>query len=141
MKRVRPILALAVVVIAALVLLGVGQGSPGPQLPVAAASQKTAAGRLAKLGSDGTQGREAFTANGCNACHTIAVSGFSGRLGPNLDGYLAGLPRSAIRGFIIDPLSVNIPGYTHDLMPNNFSSRLSAHSLTAIVAYLHAVAG
>ena len=78
---------------------------------------------------------------GCDDCHTIAVSGAKGRLGPNLDAYLAGLPASAIREYILHPLTVMIPGYTHDLMPNNFDTRLSHDDLVALIDYLQAASG
>ena len=141
MSRIQAALGVVVIVIAALVLVGIGQGAPGPRVPVSVAAVTAARARIAALGAEGRAGQTAFASQGCNACHTIAASGYSGRLGPNLDGYLKGVPPGAIRHFILHPLTVAIPGFTHDLMPNNFNTRLTHDELKALIAYLHAAAG
>jgi mono/diheme cytochrome c family protein len=138
---IRTALGAVVIVITALVLVGVGQGSPGAQIPISPVAVTAARARIAALGAEGRAGQADFASQGCNACHTIAASGYSGRLGPNLDAYLKGAPPAAIRQFILHPLTVKIPGFTHNLMPNNFSTRLTHDELKSLTAYLHAAAG
>jgi mono/diheme cytochrome c family protein len=141
MKPVRGVLAVLVVAIAALVLLGVGQGHPGPLTPVTASAQAKAKTRIAALGAKGQQGQALFHSQGCDDCHTIGVSGAGGRLGPNLDGYLAvGYSTKSIIALIEDP-PTTIPGFTKNLMPSNFGKRLTASELQALAAYIHAAAG
>jgi mono/diheme cytochrome c family protein len=140
-SKLRVVVAVVVVGAAAAVLLGVGQGSP-PARSALSAKARTAQLKRVDAGGHGVQaGRNLFTSTGCGSCHTIAASNSEGTLGPRLDVVLKGTPRAAIEEFIINPKIVKLPGYDNNLMPRNYSKRLSGGQIRALASYLHASAG
>lgn len=97
-----------------------GQGRPAPPTaPVGAPS-----------------GRQLFTQEGCDACHTLADAGASGTVGPNLDDALKGRSAAFIRQSIVDPNAFVAKGFPPNVMPQTFGRQLSAAQLDALVSYL-----
>jgi cytochrome c2 len=90
-------------------------------------------------------GKAAFTANGCNACHTLAAAGSTGTVGPDLDKLKtyaadAKMPLDAfIRESIVKPNAYIEKGYAKGVMPESFAS-LPKSTLDALVAFLSASA-
>jgi uncharacterized membrane protein len=75
------------------------------------------------------QGRAVFASAGCGSCHTLSDAGATGSVGPNLDG--------------IKPSSARVEQMVRGgkgVMPS-FSGRLDDAEITAVAAYVAAVAG
>ena len=87
-------------------------------------------------GSGTATGKQVFTANGCNACHTLADAGATGTVGPDLDQVLKGKPPAFIRQSIVDAQRADREGFPPNVMPQDFGSRLSPQQLNALVDYL-----
>jgi cytochrome c2 len=90
-------------------------------------------------------GKDAFSANGCGACHTFAAAGTTGKVGPDLDKlktYAAAAKKPLndfIRESIVDPNAYIEKGFAKGVMPETFSS-LPKSTLDALVAFLAASA-
>ncbi len=65
--------------LAALALVALG----GPLAAIASADEATPTALTAE---QVTKGRQLFTDNGCNACHTLADANAAGSVGPSFDG-------------------------------------------------------
>ena len=126
------------VVLAATVLVavGIGQGSPPRQPEVSAAVVARELTALEHASATVKRGQELFSSHGCSDCHTIASGGYTGQLGPRLDG--EPLPAAAVKAFIANPPR-GIPGFEAGLMPENFTQRLPAADIRDISAYVAAV--
>jgi cytochrome c oxidase subunit 2 len=72
----------------------------------------------------------------CASCHTLADSGSTAKVGPNLDQALAHDNDAAIRRSIVDPQAEIAKGYGGGIMPGNFKEVLTPAELDALVAYL-----
>jgi cytochrome c551/c552 len=74
--------------------------------------------------SGGASGKAAFSANGCNTCHTFTPAGANKKIGPDLDKLPAEAQRAGkpldefIRESIVDPNAYVEPGYPKNVMPN-----------------------
>lgn len=85
-------------------------------------------------------GKDAFSANGCGACHTLAAAGTTGKVGPDLDklksyASTAGKPLEAfIHESIIDPNAYVEKGFSPGVMPD--FSHLPPKTVDALVAFL-----
>ena len=87
-------------------------------------------------------GKQLFSAQGCNACHTFKPAGATGKVGPDLDK-LADDAKKANRGSseqyatesIKDPNAYVVPGYPKGVMPTTFSS-LGDQKIADLVAFL-----
>jgi cytochrome c oxidase subunit 2 len=111
--------------------------------------QKKAAGGGGTAGGGGgggggatAEGKQLFTSNGCNGCHTLADAGAKGNVGPNLDE----LPKSSlnetfIKESIVDPSAKVEKGFPDNVMPKNFGQQLSPDEIDALVKYLLDVSG
>ena len=132
-------LALLVLVGTILVAAGVGQGAPPPALAISAAARAREVRAVAAAGDEVRQGEQLFDGHGCSDCHTMAAGNYSGRLGPRLDVQSQGDAVKAVLANIKHPPDDD-KGYEAGLMPENFGSRLSAHDLHALAAYIHAAA-
>ena len=84
-----------------------------------------------------------FASNGCGSCHTLAVAGASGTIGPDLgkisaDATKAGMPLAAfIKQSITDPAAFTASGGPWaTAMPATFGSSLSATQLADVVALI-----
>lgn len=95
-------------------------------------------------GGNATAGKAVFASNGCGSCHTLAVAGASGTIGPDLGKVVAGdatKDHMAIGAFIEQ--SINDPtaftasgGPWATPMPTTFGSSLSATQIADLVALI-----
>lgn len=132
----RPILVLAA---AALVLAAAGCGDQGVALPTA----KTVEGPITTEASKGNPaaGKQLFSAQGCNACHTFTPAGSKADVGPDLDK-LEDDAQKANRGSVeeytmeslVNPEAYIAPGFPKGVMPSYAS--LSAEQVADLVAFL-----
>jgi len=99
-------------------------------------TQKGAAGSVASSTGGAGQGKALFTSAGCNACHTLAAAGASGKVGPDLDKVLQGKSADFIRQSIVDPNAQIAPGFQPNVMPQDFQQKLSSAQLDALVQFL-----
>ena len=89
---------------------------------------------------DPAAGKQVFTAQGCNACHTFTPAGSKATVGPNLDqlaadAQKAGQPLAAYtQTSMTDPNGYVAPGFA-GVMPTTYSS-LSDKQLADLVAFL-----
>ena len=88
-------------------------------------------------------GKAVFASNGCGSCHTLAVAGASGTIGPDLDkisgdAQKAGMPLSAfIKESITDPAAFTASGGPWTTpMPTTFGSSLSPTQIDDLVALI-----
>jgi cytochrome c2 len=120
---------------------------PGASVSAAAAPPPTTTQGIPPTTGGGNlaAGKAAFTANGCNACHTFAAAGSTGTIGPDLDklktyAAAANMPLDQfIRESIVKPNAYIEKGYAKGVMPESFAS-LPKSTLDALVAFLAASA-
>lgn len=103
-------------------------------------------------GTSAADGKKVFTGiGGCSACHTLAAAGATGTVGPDLDVRLrtdcATAKSKRIRGATLDqcihtaivhPYAYIPSGYAAGVMPPDFSTKLTAAEITALVNFLAA---
>lgn len=94
-------------------------------------------------GGNAAAGKAVFASNGCGSCHTLAVAGASGTIGPDLskmsaDATKAGMPLAAfIQQSITDPAAFTASGGPWaTAMPTTFGSSLSASQIADLVALI-----
>jgi cytochrome c551/c552 len=95
-------------------------------------------------GGNATAGKAVFASNGCGSCHTLAVAGASGTIGPDLGKVVAGdatKDHMAIGAFIEqsikDPTAFTASGGPWATpMPTTFGSSLSATQIADLVALI-----
>ena len=94
-------------------------------------------------GGNADAGKAVFASNGCGSCHTLAVAGASGTIGPDLgkiaaDATKAGMPLPAfIQQSITDPAAFTASGGPWaTAMPTTFGSSLSATQINDLVALI-----
>jgi cytochrome c551/c552 len=94
-------------------------------------------------GGNAAAGKAVFASNGCGACHTLAVAGASGTIGPDLgkiaaDATKAGMPLPAfIQQSITDPAAFTASGGPWATpMPTTFGSSLSSSQIADLVALI-----
>ena len=91
-------------------------------------------------GGDVAAGKDAFSANGCGACHTLAAAGSTGKVGPDLDklkSYASSANKPLedfIHESIVDPGAYVEKGYPNGVMPD--FSKLPGSTVDALVAFL-----
>jgi cytochrome c oxidase subunit II len=88
-------------------------------------------------------GKQLFTSatNGCSSCHTLADAGATGKIGPDLDKFLKGKPKSFIQQSIVDPGAYVEKGFQNGIMPPTFGKTLTKQEISALVDYLSKVTG
>lgn len=103
----------------------------------AAAPATGGGGATAGGGGAGTapDGAKVFAANGCGSCHTLAAAGATGTVGPNL-GKLNHPTAAFIRESIVNPNKKVEKGFSPNIMPQDFGSKLSKAELDALVNYI-----
>src|SRR3954447_2266272 len=91
-------------------------------------------------GADVAAGKDAFSANGCGACHTLAAAGTNGKVGPDLDklkSYAADA-KKPVEDFthesIVAPNDYVEEGFPKGVMPD--FSHLPKNTIDALVAFL-----
>jgi mono/diheme cytochrome c family protein len=138
---VRGLLALVVVAVMGCAIAGVGMGESAAQRAPAPSAAAIAAAkqRIAVGGATVRRGRELFTAQGCDRCHSIAAIGADGKLGPRLDTVDAKLEDNLES--ISDPRHDIREGYPEHLMPTDFADRLNDADLQALAAFVTAASG
>jgi len=82
-----------------------------------------------------------FSQFGCAGCHTLAATGSSGTVGPDLDKALPGQTAAEIKESIVDPNKKQTPGYPLDVMPQDFGQRIPSQQLDQLVKFLVKCAG
>ena len=83
-----------------------------------------------------TSGPALLIFHGCAVCHTLApVPQMKGQDGPELTG-VGSKGADYIRESILDPNATVVEGFEAGLMPEDFSTRISAEELDTIVSYL-----
>src|SRR5205085_8290550 len=91
-------------------------------------------------GGSTAAGKDAFSSNGCGACHTLTAAGTNGKVGPDLDklkayGPGAEQPLDAfIHESIVDPNAYVEKGFPKGVMPD--FSHLPKRTVDALVAFL-----
>jgi cytochrome c oxidase subunit 2 len=87
-------------------------------------------------------GKAIFTANGCNACHTLTAAAANAKVGPDLDQLPAEAKRAGqpldqfVRTSIVDPNAYVEPGFPKGTMPTNFGTKIKKADLDTLVQYL-----
>ena len=79
--------------------------------------------------------------NGCGSCHTFAPANARGGLGPDLALSLHGKDSNYVLQSIVAPNAVIAPGWSGDMMPDDFAQRIAPEDLDPLVAYLMNGAG
>jgi cytochrome c oxidase subunit II len=98
-------------------------------------------GRAGGTGGGGPSGKQLFTSNGCDGCHTFKPANATGKVGPDLDklseeARRAGQPlEQFIRESIVKPDAYVEPGYPKGVMPGTFGS-LPPSQIAALVKFL-----
>jgi cytochrome c551/c552 len=95
-------------------------------------------------GGNATAGKAVFASNGCGSCHTLAVAGATGTIGPDLGKVVAGdatkdhMPIGAfIQQSITDPAAFTASGGPWaTAMPTTFGSSLSSSQIADLVALI-----
>jgi mono/diheme cytochrome c family protein len=138
---VRGLLALVVVAVMGCAIAGIGMGeSPAQRAPAPSAAKVAAAKkRIAAGGATVRRGRELFTAQGCNRCHSIAATGAHGKLAPRLDTVDASVDDNLES--IVDPRHDITEGFPANLMPTDFGNRLGDPDVQALAAFVTAASG
>ena len=89
----------------------------------------------------GGPGGQVFANNGCGSCHTLAIAGSAGAVGPNLDEALPGQTTAQIEESIVDPNKVIVKGFQPNVMPQNYQSTIDPKDLKDLVDFLYENAG
>ena len=100
----------------------------------------TTAGAPVKTAGAG-RGAEVFAQQGCGSCHTFAPANARGGLGPDLALSLHGKDSNYVLQSIVAPNAVIAPGWSGDMMPDDFAQRIAPEDLDPLVAYLMNGAG
>jgi mono/diheme cytochrome c family protein len=103
---------------------GDGRAPEGGEVAAPAPAETVPAGRQAGLA--------VFTRMGCGGCHTLAVAGSTGPVGPDLGERLPHHTRESLSAAILSPPVGSI-------MPDNFGERMSDDELATLVDFLLAV--
>jgi cytochrome c oxidase subunit 2 len=96
-------------------------------------------------------GKAVFLQNNCGACHTLKDANATGKVGPALDGIGAAAANITkdpgyhgkatdaagyIRESIVEPNAYIVPGFSPNVMPQNFGQTIPAKDLDNLVQYL-----
>ena len=138
-RRVAAALAVLVAAGTVVVAVGLGQGSPPHSTRLSPTQQAQEIKAIANAGPAVMRGRGLFASHGCGACHTIASANANGKLGPELDAILPGVPPAAIVQFITHP-PAQYPPFQTKLMPRNFGDRLSSRDIKSLATFIAAAA-
>jgi len=135
----RGALTIGVVGVLGSAVLGIGMGQAAAEGEPAPSAAQIAAARQRLATGDATvrRGREAFTAQGCDRCHSIAAIDAGGKLGPRLDT----IDEDAEDNLesITDPRHDTEDGYPEKLMPADYGARLDKAELQALATFVTTV--
>jgi cytochrome c551/c552 len=112
--------------------------------PPASSGGGSSGGSSSGGGGDATAGKAVFASNGCGSCHTLAVAGATGTIGPDLGKVVAGdatKDHMSIGAFIeqsiTDPAAFTASGGPWaTAMPTTFGSSLSSSQIADLVALI-----
>jgi len=111
--------------------------------PVISEPTSTQAAPPAAPAGNAAAGKALFSAQGCNACHTLTAAGSTAKVGPDLDNVGADAQkanRGTVDQYIVesikDPAAYVAPGYPNGVMPTTFGSTLSAAQINDLVAFI-----
>jgi mono/diheme cytochrome c family protein len=140
MSPVRAAFAVIVLVVMGCAILGIGMGSAPAERERAPSAAAVAAARerISAGGATVRRGRELFTDEGCDRCHSIAAIGAEGKLGPRLDALDEDLDDNLES--IADPRDDVADGYPEKLMPD-FGEILDDPDIRALAAFVTAASG
>ena len=85
----------------------------------------------------GGPGGQVFASNGCGSCHTLAIAGAAGAVGPNLDEELPGQSKTEIEESILDPNKVIVKGFQPNVMPSNYGTTIDQQEVKDLVDFLY----
>ena len=116
-------------------------GGEGTVAPTAEEVQGTVPQAQPVSGGDAEAGKDVFSSQGCNSCHTFEPAGATGMVGPDL-GELADHAEQADQGSveeytaqsITNPNAYVVPGFQANVMPAY--NELSEEQLANLVAFL-----
>ncbi len=115
-----------------------------PQLVTGQDEQDVAAYVAAVAGVPGIKAPVLATpdlfATQCGSCHTLAATGSTGQIGPNLDDVLPGQTAAAIKDSILNPSANLSPGFQDQMTPT-FGDSLDPKQIDALVKFLTVNAG
>lgn len=141
MTALRGLLVLAaVVVLAAVAGVAMGDAPKSPDPPPSAKDVAAARQRIAAGGPTVQKGKEEFQAEGCDTCHAIAATGAKGKLGPRLDTLADDSVHDDVDN-IVKPRADIVEGYEAHLMPTDYAKRIPADDITAIATFIKAASG
>ena len=141
MSLLRAALAAIVVLVMGTAILGIGMGEAPAQRQSAPTAAQVAAAeqRIAAGGATVGTGRQAFTDDGCDRCHSIAASGADGQLGPRLD--TLDDDSEDLAESITDPRDDIADGFPQELMPTDYAQELGIQRIRSLAAFIAAASG
>ena len=112
--------------------------------PATSTSGGGSSGGSSSGGGDANAGKAVFASNGCGSCHTLAVAGATGTIGPDLGKSVTGDAAKAhmavgafIEQSITDPAAFTASGGPWATpMPTTFGSSLSSTQIADLVALI-----
>jgi cytochrome c551/c552 len=112
--------------------------------PASSSGGGSSGGSSSGGGGDATAGKAVFASNGCGSCHTLAVAGATGTIGPDLGKVVAGdatKDHMSVGAFIeqsiTDPAAFTASGGPWATpMPTTFGSSLSSSQIADLVALI-----
>jgi cytochrome c2 len=84
----------------------------------------------------GGPGAQVFANQGCGGCHTLAAAEAGGTVGPDLDEVLPGQTAAMIEKSILDPNADITQGFSADVMPPDYESKIAPNELEQLVDFL-----
>jgi mono/diheme cytochrome c family protein len=128
----------------ALVNSGGGNTTTTVTAPAVAATGQSTTPKPSRPLSGDALGRQIFvsgdrsvSAIACGSCHTMKAAGTTATIGPNLDKELTADPASATRESTVDPNKEIATGYSANVMPNDYGTKLNKQQLDAVVNYVY----
>lgn len=134
----RLVLAALVLVLMGGAIAGIGMGETPAEREAAPSPADVQAARQ-RIAALAPRGRDLFTGEGCDRCHSIAAIGAAGKLGPRLD--MLDDDAEDIAESITDPRDEIEDGYPEKLMPADYAKRLDDGELRALAAFVAAASG
>ena len=114
-----------------------GKGTTTPQAGEGAGAGGAQGSEESSEAGSADEGKAVFVGDGgCGACHKLSDAETSGAVGPDLDGFAAGLDEAKIREMIVDPNAEIAEGFAEGIMPADFEARLGPEKVDALVKYL-----
>jgi mono/diheme cytochrome c family protein len=81
-------------------------------------------------------GLDVWLKQGCGSCHTFAPAGSTGPIGPNLQASLHGKSHDYVMESIVLPGKEVASGFSGDMMPDDYATRIAPQDLEPLVEFL-----